>query len=560
MPRAPHPLLIIGLDGATWDLLDPFAARGWLPNLARLMSGGLRTELRSTLPPVTFPAWTSFLTAADPGQHGVTDILSRRGYGLVPANASLRTQPTFLRRLSERGLRVASLGVPGTYPPEPVHGICVAGFDAPDARRAGPGSVWPPELWPELTALGGWRYATFNEFARVPDRLGRAVEGLLTDLDQKQRVILELYRSRTWDLFFVHLQASDTAGHHLWHTFDRGSPRFVGLGGGGAAEGLPRIYRRLDRLIGALLAVAPDHGRTLVVSDHGMGGASTTAVHLNRVLHGLGLLTFARTRRAREASSGLARAVLGRLGPGVAGHALRLLPRWAGAAVLAAARGVAVDFSRSLAFSDELDYGPTIWLNRVGVFPRGQVSTGQAVALLERIRAALLELRDPETGDRLIRAVHRREQAFAGPWAERGADLVIEPAWPGGYRPSFLPSAGPGPEVRKLSAEEHGAAKGAGMPGVHRREGIFIAHGPGLRATEIPMLRLAEAGALVEALMGLPVSADLAVQPPSFCAELFEVRAGDATTAASGASTDRTFRPDEIVAIEARLRSLGYLG
>ena len=59
-------VFIIGWDGATFDLIKPWVAEGKLPNIARLLENGSHGELRSTLPPMTFPAWSSFLTGKDP--------------------------------------------------------------------------------------------------------------------------------------------------------------------------------------------------------------------------------------------------------------------------------------------------------------------------------------------------------------------------------------------------------------------------------------------------------------------------------------------------------------
>ena len=126
---SPFPrLLIIGLDGATFDVLHPLFDRGELPALAKLTRDGLSTELLSTQPPATMPAWTSFLTGAPPDRHGVSDIFVHPpgSYDLVPSSDAMRRLPTFLKRLSEVGRRVVALGVPGTFPPEPVNGVTVS--------------------------------------------------------------------------------------------------------------------------------------------------------------------------------------------------------------------------------------------------------------------------------------------------------------------------------------------------------------------------------------------------------------------------------------------------
>ena len=543
-------LIIVGLDGATFDILRPLFAQQALPTLERLYRDGWRADLLSTLPVATLPAWTSFLTAAQPAQHGVTDIFMRRGYGLQPATGRARRLPTFLKRLSDEGLAVASLGVPGTFPPEELtNGLCIAGFDAPGAKRAGAQAVWPSAFWPELQRLGGWTYATFNEHRGGAKHLEKALSALHADIAAKEATILSIYQRQHWDVFFVHLQASDTVAHHLWHTYDRHSPRHQHAA---LHDAIPSVYRRLDTLIGRLLACADDDTRVLVVSDHGMGGASTTAVHLNRWLEQQGLLRFARPsqRTLRRRVSRTLHAVLAGIPPAITGPLLRLAPAPVWTFLLQALRGTAVDFARSEAFSDELDYAPAIWLNRVDRFAQGCVSATYAEALSQRIAAALLTLRDPVSDAPLVHAVHPRHTLPPGPSADALPDLLIEPAWPGNYRASFLASDGPGPTVRHMSPAEFGAPKGAGMPGVHRREGVFIASGPGLDAADLPPMHIAQAGALVYDLLGRAVPADLAQQ-----LEPATVPHGPPVMP----DTTAAYSPAQTLQLTQRLQAMGYI-
>lgn len=558
MSSAHHPLIVIGLDGATFDILDPLIAAGRLPTLARLAQGGLRTELLSTLPPATLPAWTSFLTGTNPGRHGVTDIFVRSpgSYALRPAGGHLRCVPTFLAHMSSQGKRVACLGVPGTFPPEAINGICISGFDSPGASHAQRRAVWPPPFRDELQRLGGWRYATFNEMRRGSGRLLAAVQALEADIADKERVAMAVYDREPWDLFMIHLQASDTAAHHLWHTFDVCSPR---ASHPALREALPRIYERLDRLIGRLLERAPEKTRVLVVSDHGMGGAATRIVHLNRWLASLGLLQFRSGpgRRLEAGAGNVLRSTLGLLPQSALGAALRLLPGSVSRTALDAARSTGIDFARSRAFSDELDYAPSIWLNRRHEFPHGTVSDAEVASLLERISRAALALRDPEHDDRLIAAVHRREQALDGPYVDRAPDLILEPAWPGGYRASFLPSRSPGPILDRLPPELWDAPKGSGLPGVHRREGIFLAHGPGLPATDLPTFDIAAAGALLFPLAGLPIPSAVDAEIPPFFDDLLEIKHADDSPA--GDLPSHRHRPVDSVTVSRRLRNMGYI-
>ena len=69
-------IFLLGWDGATFDLIRPWVAQGKLPNIARLMETGVHGPLRSTIPPWTFPAWTSFMTGKNPGKHGIFDFFA----------------------------------------------------------------------------------------------------------------------------------------------------------------------------------------------------------------------------------------------------------------------------------------------------------------------------------------------------------------------------------------------------------------------------------------------------------------------------------------------------
>src|SRR5262249_51635979 len=127
------PILVIGLDGATLDLVGPWVKQGRLPVLGRLMREGAWGRLRSTIPAATFPAWTSLVTGVTPGRHGILDFTERvpGTYRLRFVNGSFRRAPAMWTRLTHAGRRVAVVTVPATYPPEPVAGIMVSGFESP---------------------------------------------------------------------------------------------------------------------------------------------------------------------------------------------------------------------------------------------------------------------------------------------------------------------------------------------------------------------------------------------------------------------------------------------
>ena len=122
---------------------EPLVAAGRLPNLARAMREGTNAPLPSVVPPVTFPAWSSFMTGLGPGEHGIFDFTQKLPgrYRIRFATASDRAGRSLFARVCAAGGRVLVLGMPAAFPPEPLDGLLVRGFDAPvstgtDARSA----------------------------------------------------------------------------------------------------------------------------------------------------------------------------------------------------------------------------------------------------------------------------------------------------------------------------------------------------------------------------------------------------------------------------------------
>ncbi len=147
-------IIIIGLDSATWDLIKPWAAQGLLPNLSQLAEKGVSGELESAIPPLTPPAWTSFMTGKNPGKHGIFYFLEPQpgSYAMRYANAGSRRSKTFFGLLSDAGVSVSSVNIPFTYPPEPLNGFQISGMDTPSEKSA---FIHPPALREELEKVVG---------------------------------------------------------------------------------------------------------------------------------------------------------------------------------------------------------------------------------------------------------------------------------------------------------------------------------------------------------------------------------------------------------------------
>ncbi len=489
-------VLVVGLDGAEWSLIRQFGEED-LPNLHRLAREGSSAPLCSTTPPMTLPSWSSCLTGCHPGTHGILDFTARvpGTYRLAFQDASSRRVPTIHRVLAERGRSVASIAVPTTWPPEdlPNDGVVVSGFDSPVATRAEAAHCQPRALHAEIERrFGGLRYADFQEGdPSAPGWHAHARNSLLREIARKEALCAWLLGTRAWDLFMVVLGESDTAAHHFWHLHDEGSPRRPAGGRHPQADTLREVYRRLDATVGRLAKHA-EH--VCIVSDHGFGGSGTMALYLNRFLEAQGWLAF------HDSASG------GGGGPPVEGSSRRaaILDRvrqaamrlpvervvrripgtWLGR-VESAARWGNIDFARTRAWSDELNYAATVHLNVAGRDPLGTV--GDVDAAIAELRRLLLDWRIE--GKPVVKAVHTRAEAFPGPGGACGPDLVLELTLEDGYSRTLLPSARvpAGTTWRRLAPQEFHGGKGLGMAGSHRQHGVLVLHGPGVRTgVELP--------------------------------------------------------------------------
>src|SRR5712692_5865304 len=142
-------VVIIGLDGATFRTLQPWMDAGYLPTLKEMVETGVSGKLTSVVPPVTAPAWCSFMTGKNPGKHGVYYFTTReKGTGRdIPISAHARSGKTVWDLLSDSGKTVLVLNVPATYPPHPVRGVMIADFLTPKGKRD---FVYPPALLDEI--------------------------------------------------------------------------------------------------------------------------------------------------------------------------------------------------------------------------------------------------------------------------------------------------------------------------------------------------------------------------------------------------------------------------
>jgi predicted AlkP superfamily phosphohydrolase/phosphomutase len=146
---SPRPrLIVLGIDGASWDYIDPLIEAGRLPNLARMRREGASGRLRSVDCYFTPPAWTTMFTGQLPAKTGVYSFgtWDPRSRGFRTVSARDVAVPAVWDVASDAGLRVAAVGVPVTYPARPLNGVMVGGLETP--KNHGPRLAFAPAKGP----------------------------------------------------------------------------------------------------------------------------------------------------------------------------------------------------------------------------------------------------------------------------------------------------------------------------------------------------------------------------------------------------------------------------
>lgn len=556
-------VLIIGLDGATLDLIRPWAEEDKLPHLRRLMESGTWAPLESTLPPMTSPAWPSFATGKYPGKHGVFDFVSAKQGSFNIVNATAVDAAPLWDLLSAHGKQVGVINVPVTYPPHPVNGFMISGLLSPaKAKVTYPDDLLTPyrhEAQP-YRVMPLVQYKPGNEDAFIQD-----LEALI---ETRTAYAVRLMQDRPWDFAMVHFLATDLVQHALWRHMDPDHPQHEP--GNPYQDAIQRIYQKADAAVGALLEQVDDETTVIIMSDHGFGPLHGV-VNLNVLLWRAGLLCFKRTLLAQL------RAFTFRHGltPSAAYRWLaRLGLQNVVARVSKSARNAVfdkflsfndVDWKRTVAYS--LGHMGQIYVNgqsaHPGFGPNGDTQDAGSEAgrkddqaypkerQYNRVIDALSTLTTPD-GHPMLDLVIRQSALPPGPHRDEGPDLhlILD-----GYRYVSCPLFATDSSV--ISRQIRGDS------GSHRMHGVLIASGPPIqRGSLLNQPRIVDLAPTVLHLMGCPVPQDMdgRVLAEALTDELREMAPAQAPELSIPANKSYTLSQDEEAEIEARLKGLGYLG
>ncbi len=483
--RPAKPLVIIGWDGATPELIAPWMADGTLPHLAQLAKRGTWSPLRSLLHPLSPAAWTSAFTGLNPGRHGIWDFgqLQPGTYEVAHTDASMRHGATLWDIAEDCGLRSVVMNVPLSHPaPKPARGVFVPGLGADSLDDA----CWPRNLAQLIRSETPGYAIDVNSYEHADP--AAFLTALKEMVDARGLVAEALLRREQPDLFVCTFVATDRVQHAFWKQANL--PTGDGSRAGWRfADAIKDVYVQLDRILGRLVHAAGPDAAVLVVSDHGFGDLQGD-IYLNSVLEDMGLLDV--WRPAPEGPNGL----LGALGHRLWSRLPPVLRRQNPAGDEYQPRFSDIRWEGTKAFARGL-FGQ-IWLNLRGREPLGQVEPGpEADAILSAITERLLALRTPDGRAPLIDAVFRGGELYEGSLQEQSPDLIVVPR---DFR--WMTRSG-----RELGAPgQLFGPPAVGHTGNHRMNGVLIGAGPGIAPSDaLPLQKLIDLTPTALALLGIEV-------------------------------------------------------
>ena len=468
-------LVVVGLDGAGFELIDPWIKNGDLPNIAKIKREGAWADMRSVLPPVTSPNWKCYSTGKNPGKVGIfwwenIDWKNERSY--YPVARTLENKEIW-DYIGEKGRRVGVVGMPTTYPTKKVNGFLIAGGEAESLMSGNIDKTvditYPKELKDELRKHG-WVYHP-EHLAGVGG--GKVFQEIHGAIDKHFEVAGILASQYDVDFLNVTIFPINLLHHFLWD-----------------AEETKMGWKIIDEHIGGLLKQGCD---LMIMSDHGS----------NEIKHVFNINTWLQQEGYLKLNLGLV-TVLYKIGItretlvnvisklGLVGLVRKLVPLSLIRRIPSASVGLdreakarKIDWHRSKAVASS--QGP-IYLN-----PN---NANHNEMLQEEIRQKLEALVDPLTGDKIIERVYTRAEIYHGKYLEEAPHLIVDQA-KGVHIIGGIGLRDVWGGSRKWRAE-------------NKKTGLFMAYGPNIRKVgKVEGVSILDLAPTILHLMNIPIPADM---------------------------------------------------
>ena len=265
-------VIVIGLDGADYELIKNLAEKGELPTFKRLFNEGSYGRLQATTPPFTCPSWTSITTGVNPGKHGIFDFARYDKFLKLAINTSRDVKvPRVWDILGRYGLKSIVINCPVTYPATKINGIMISGMDSPELNTK---ACYPKAIYDFLRrenyCIDIDHRKMYEYRIKNPYKLVNELNRIATD---RFRVSLKLMKKFEWNFAFILFNESDRALHYCFDNIKL----------------VKYHFKLIDDLIGRVIETYSNKATILIVSDHGFD-ILNYKFYPNSMLKDIGLL------------------------------------------------------------------------------------------------------------------------------------------------------------------------------------------------------------------------------------------------------------------------------
>jgi len=546
-------VIVIGIDGGTFDLILPWVGKGYLPNFEKLINKGSWGNLNSGPLSHTAACWSSFITGCNLGKHGINEffVMQRVGNKNIPKQISTfdRMKPSLWSIISRQNKKVAVFNVPLTYPPEEVNGILVSGFQTPPNATD---FTYPPSVKDKLDELTGG-YSIYAQNINPETSLQKYLTAAYEVTEKQFKAVNYFLKKGDWDFFMYVFQESDHLQHFYWHFMDETHPQHSP--DNIFREAILGIYKKIDGYLGDILKELDNNTVLIIISDHGFGPIYNQFWLNNWLLKEEYL-------RLKTNFDGLLRRLLLKLGvcwPDFFNFFLRdsfigkLRSLFTGKEVQKKMRYFYtfkhIDWSKTKAYC--LGYNQ-LSINLKGREPEGMVNPGKEYEeLKDELIEKLKKIISPVTHKPMMTEIYRKEKLFHGELLDILPDIIY-------VCDNF--------KTLSLSGYKIGSSKITDKPfhhtGYHRKEGIIILYGTPFKENQkIEGTQLIDLAPIILSLLKLDIPKHMDgkilkscfVHPDDVYERYVEIKEEKIT------KKEDIYSKEDTRGIEERLKSLGYL-
>lgn len=363
-------VVVVSIDGVPYSFMQQHIGNGHFPNFKRFLERGDFKRMNSVQPTISSVAWSSYMTGKNPAKHNIFGFVDQKPGThdiFIPTAVNLSSD-TIWEIMSRAGKKVFVMNVPVTYPPKPVNGIMIGCFLCTQIEKiAAPASVSA-----ELKQMG---YKIDADAWIARESLDKFLVEVNTALEKRVEAMFHYLDKEDWDFFQTHIMETDRMNHFFWEHMEHDDPKY--------ARAFFDFYKRVDEVLGEVEEKIGEDVEFIVLSDHGFCTIKKE-IYLNNYLAEAGVLKFKNTPPKSLAD----------MHPESIGYSL--IPG-------------------------------RVFVNLQGREPGGSVPPDKYEATREKLADILLNLRERDTGEPLIREVLRREDIYEGDNFDAAADLIAVP-------------------------------------------------------------------------------------------------------------------------------------